>query len=124
MPMVMVAGIAFRAIYLRRLLERIDHSVIETWPMGVYRAIARRTAEGADEGTGDDWRANLLSRAVDDLDVALDGNPGALRDQLDAVAAAYAGWLWCAGDAVAVNGDDANEGEIWIPAQEGDSEHE
>lgn len=39
MPMVMVAGIAFRAIFLRRLLEREDIQVIETWPAGVLRRV-------------------------------------------------------------------------------------
>ncbi|MDQ3647614.1 MAG: hypothetical protein M3433_03330 [Actinomycetota bacterium] len=36
MATAMVAGIAFRAMYLRRLLQKRGLSVVETWPMRVY----------------------------------------------------------------------------------------
>jgi predicted nuclease with RNAse H fold len=105
MPTVMLAGIAFRAIYLRRLLERAGAQVIETWPMGTYRAVAR--ADGVTDGdTGDSWRRRLLAARVGGLEGLEDGT-----DRLDAVAAAYAGWCRLTGRGTAARAEDD---EIWI----------
>ena len=99
MPTVMLAAIAFRAIHLRRLLQPRAH-VIETWPMGTYRALARGEPHG---DTGDDWRRRLLEA----LGLVVEGS----TDRLDAVAAAYAGWRWLNGSAALV---EADGDEIWI----------
>lgn len=116
MPTVMVAGIALRAIYLRRLLEREGLEVIETWPMGVYRVIARRTGD-LGEDTGDVWRRELLESRVRDVQrVDAEGFRGSLRDRLDAVAAAYAAWSKLQGKGCAVSSEaDPSEGAIWVP---------
>jgi predicted nuclease with RNAse H fold len=108
MPMVMIAGIAFRAIYLRRLLAPLP--VIETWPMGVYRALA--PAAGGD--TGDAWRRSALASVV--------GGAKRLRgtDRLDAVAAAYAAWCYLTGRATEVVARE-DEGSIWLPRDRSDS---
>lgn len=91
MPMVMVAGIAFRAIFLRRLLEREGIRVIETWPAGVFRRIqgASERASPLDAAT----RARLLLGRVDDSDQQLQ-RPDLPLDALDAVAAALAAWAY------------------------------
>ena len=106
MPMAMLAAIAFRAIHLRRLLAEVE--VIETWPMGTYRALARGEPPG---DTGDAWRRRLL--AACGLEVTGD------TDRLDAVAAAYAGWCALKGCATRVEADgDA----IWIASRPAESE--
>jgi predicted nuclease with RNAse H fold len=115
MPMVMVAGIAFRGIYLRRRLERLGFRVAETWPMGVYRVLER--AESATHFGSLDAAARLalLSRVVNGtelIDVEDDS-----RDQADAVAAAYAAWCVSTGNAEALQLDGSeDEGAIWLPA--------
>jgi predicted nuclease with RNAse H fold len=116
MAMVMVAGIAFRARYLQRLLERVGLTVIETWPMGVYRVLARGAGETAAD-TGDAWRRGLLASAID----GLDGVDASNTDRLDAVAAAYVGWCHVTRRATAVVGPEGyrDEGEIWVPRSRG-----
>jgi predicted nuclease with RNAse H fold len=110
MPTVMLAAIAFRAIHLRRLLEGEGADVIETWPMGTYRVLARAAAAPPGD-TGEAWRRSLLAARVANLEVVIEGT--ATTDRLDAVAAAYAGWCRLAGRAVPVRAEDD---EIWIPA--------
>jgi predicted nuclease with RNAse H fold len=117
MATAMLAGIAFRAIYLARLLRRAGMKVIETWPMGAYRAFARSggTASRGDEGD-DAWRRALLEIRVGGLDAAIRVGESAERDRLDAVAAAYVGWLWLAREARSVPPSADRDGEaIWIP---------
>jgi predicted nuclease with RNAse H fold len=117
MATAMLAGIAFRAIYLARLLGREGLNVIEAWPMGAYRAIARSAgaASRGDEG-GDDWRRALIRTRVDGLDKHVRPGESAERDRLDAVAAAYVGWLWLARRARSVPPGAERDGEaIWIP---------
>lgn len=106
MPSAMLAAIAYRAIYVARRLRGIE--TIETWPMGVYRALARAAGDTTTD-TGDAWRHRLLARVV----AGIDGVEG--TDRLDAVAAAYAAWCKLTGRAVAVTGD-LDEGAIWVPA--------
>jgi predicted nuclease with RNAse H fold len=116
MPAVMVAGIAFRAIYLRRRLEAAGLEVIETWPMAVYRLLARHSGDAA-APTTDAWRRGLLEKSVDGLAV-LDtaDHKRALRDRLDAVAAAYVGSCWLRETARSITGAlGPREGVIWIP---------
>jgi predicted nuclease with RNAse H fold len=117
MPMVMVSGIAFRAIYLRRLLEREGHTAIEVWPMGAYRAIARALDGDAAAGdTGNEWRRSLLSERLEGLDQAVPRGGEDERDRLDSVAAAFVGWLWLNDRARPVPGDaPPDRPAIWIP---------
>jgi predicted nuclease with RNAse H fold len=117
MATAMLAGIAFRAIYLARLLRRAGLKVIEAWPMGAYRAIARSPgATGRGEEGGDDWRRALLETRLDGLDETVAPAVRAERDRLDAVAAAYVGWLWLARRARSVPPGAKLDGEaIWIP---------
>jgi predicted nuclease with RNAse H fold len=91
MPMVMVAAIAFRAIFLKRLLEREGIRVIETWPAGVLRRMqgAPGRASPLDAAT----RARLLLGCVDDPGQQLQ-RPDLPLDALDAVAAALAAWAY------------------------------
>ena len=118
MATAMLAAVAFRGIYLRRLLRRRGLTrVIETWPMGVYRSLgtdAARTARATDDG----WRHRQLQTAVDGLPDVRSATRLS-RDGLDAVAAAYAAWCRAVGraEAVAVPGA-KDEGEIWIPRTE------
>jgi predicted nuclease with RNAse H fold len=117
MATAMLAGIAFRAIYLARLLRRAGLTVIEAWPMGAYRALARSPggASRGDEGD-DEWRRALLETRVDGLDAAIRLGERAERDRLDAVAAAYVGWLWLARQAHSVPPEaEPDEEAIWIP---------
>jgi predicted nuclease with RNAse H fold len=117
MATAMLAGIAFRAIYLARLLRRAGLKVIEVWPMGAYRAIARshEAPTRADEG-GDAWRRALLETRLDGVDGAVRPGERAERDRLDAVAAAYVGWLWLGRRARSVPPGAMRDGEaIWIP---------
>lgn len=113
MPMVMVAGIAFRAIYLRRLLERAGIDVIETWPAGVFRRMhgAPGRALPLDAAT----RARLLRGCVDDPGQQLQ-HPDLPLDALDAVAAALSAWAY-ATDRFNPVRDDAwpDEGAIILP---------
>jgi predicted nuclease with RNAse H fold len=115
MPTVMVAGIAFRAIYLSRLLGREGLRVIEVWPMGAYRSIAR-AVDGPDGAGSNDLRRSLLGARVDGVDAAVPPGGAAERALLDAVAAAYVGWLRLHGRARSVPWD-ATPGApaIWIP---------
>jgi predicted nuclease with RNAse H fold len=117
MATAMLAGIAFRAIYLARLLRRAGLKVIEAWPMGAYRALARSSGTTARGDEGDDeWRRTLLETSVDGLDGAVRRGETAERDRLDAVAAAYVGWLWLARRARSVPPGARRDGEaIWIP---------
>lgn len=113
MPMVMVAGIAFRAIFLRRLLEREGIRVTETWPAGVLRAM--QGAPGRSSTLDAATRARLLLGAVDDPDKQLQ-QPELPLDALDAVAAALAAWAYAIDSFQAVR-DDArtDEGAIILP---------
>jgi predicted nuclease with RNAse H fold len=117
MASAMLAGIAFRAIYLTRLLRRAGLEVIEVWPMGAYRALARTPSARIRGDDGDDeWRRALLVSRVESVDEAIPRGDAAERDRLDAVAAAYVGWLWLAGEARSVPPGAERHGEaIWIP---------
>jgi predicted nuclease with RNAse H fold len=113
----MLAGIAFRATYLARLLRRAGLEVIEVWPMGAYRALSRSSDAAAQQHDGDDaWRRELLVSRVEGIDGAIRRGDAVERDRLDAVAAAYVGWLWLAGEARCVPPGAKRDGEaIWIP---------
>lgn len=77
MPFVMLAAIAFRGMYLARMLARPGLHVIEVYPAGAYRRL------GLKEG-GVEARIELLDRYV----TGLEWRPEALGDQVDAVCAA------------------------------------
>jgi predicted nuclease with RNAse H fold len=113
MPMVMVAGIAFRAIFLRRLLEREGIRVIETWPAGVFRQM--QGAPGRSSRLDAATRARLLLGGVDDPGRRLQ-QPDLSLDVADAVAAALAAYAF-ATNAFRSIGDDAwaDEGAIVLP---------
>jgi predicted nuclease with RNAse H fold len=117
MPTVMVAAIAFRGIYLRRRLERSGLRVIETWPMGVYRALEKRASRGHERSLSVATRVGLLAEVISGtalIDVSDDS-----RHQADAVAAAYAAWCFATGDAEPLQLENLQgEGAIWLPAHE------
>jgi len=117
MATAMLAGIAFRAIYLARVLRRARLKVIEAWPMGAYRSIARSPGAPRGNGEGGDvWRRALLETRLDGVDAAIRPGERGERDRLDAVAAAYVGWLWLARRAHSVPPGAKPNGEaIWIP---------
>lgn len=83
MPFAMLAGVAFRGIYVARLLRRHGFDVIETWPMGVDRRLQRPADDGVDGS--DDWRKAVIGRFVQRLE-SLD-ELQLNRDVLDAIAA-------------------------------------
>lgn len=114
MPTVMVAGIAFRAVFLRRLLEREGIQVIETWPTGIYRRIAGD--DGASSSRLDAAaRARLLLGRVDDPAHQL-VNPDVSLDALDGVAAALAAWAYSTGRADQIEDRGwLDEGAIVLP---------
>jgi predicted nuclease with RNAse H fold len=112
MPMVMVAGIAFRAIYLARVLDRQGISVIETWPMGVYRALEKRAGDQTAKSLDADARRSLLETAVEGLSTL---PADVSTDQLDAIAAAYAAWAYATGQALSIPHNPGDEGAIWMP---------
>jgi predicted nuclease with RNAse H fold len=114
MPMVMISGIAFRAIYLRRALERKGLAVIETWPMGVYRVLERRDGREGATALSIEARKELLALAVDGAGTVLGAD--ASPDQVDAVAAALAAWSYESQAALSVSvAGSEDEGEIWLP---------
>lgn len=89
--------------------------MIETWPMGVYRALERAGGSRVARKTDDAWRRRQLQ-------TVLDGVPGhrsagkLSRHSLDAAAAAYAAWCRAEGRAERIAAPDAeDDGEIWIP---------
>jgi predicted nuclease with RNAse H fold len=114
MPMVMVAGIAFRAIFLRRLLEREGIRVIETWPAGVLRQMQNAPSRSSRLDAA--ARARLLLGSVDDPGRRLQ-QPDLLLDVADAVAAALAAYAFATGQFQSI-GDDAwaDEGAIIVPS--------
>jgi predicted nuclease with RNAse H fold len=113
MPMVMVAGIAFRAIFLKRLLEREGIRVIETWPAGVLRRM--QGAPGRASPLDATTRARLLLGCVDDLSQQLQ-RPDQSLDALDAVAAALAAWAYAIGSFQSIEVDGwLDEGAIVLP---------
>jgi predicted nuclease with RNAse H fold len=93
MPMVMVAGVAFRAIFLRRLLEREGIRVIETWPAGVLRQM--QNAPGRSSRLDAATRVRLLLGSIDDPGHRLQ-QPDLSLDMADAVAAALAAYAFAA----------------------------
>lgn len=109
MPMVMVAGIAFRGIYLKRLIEKARIPVIETWPMATYRALA---GSAQPQDTDEAWRRSVLASKVEGLASECPEGPPAERDRLDAVAAAYAAWAHESGSGLEVKVL-PDEGSIW-----------
>lgn len=117
MPMVMIAAIAFRAIYLRWALRRQGLCAIETWPTGVYRVLQARRGGGFDakKPIPGHMRHELLAHAIDGMEHL---DPATTSDDaLDATAAAYASWCKAADAAKRIFvGEFEDEGEIWVPA--------
>lgn len=102
MATVMIAGIAFRGIYLARRLRRLGVEVIEVYPAAAYQRLGLRTKE---ERRDPAKVSELLARHV----------PGALletSDERDAVAAALVARWYAMGLGEAISGQD---GAIWIP---------
>jgi predicted nuclease with RNAse H fold len=113
MATVMIAAVAFRGVYLRRLLEGRGIRVIETWPVGVLRALG-----GLDEMPS---KSNQEAMYIAWAHAALVGAgfnvPSVATDhEIDALAAAVAGWEHLANRTVPVGDDD--EGRIWIPKRQ------
>lgn len=113
--MVMLAGIAFRAIYLARALGESGIRVVETWPGGVYAALSGpdfRSRRRLDVET----RRSLLDDVVGGLDLAWARDDAGRPDRLDAVAAGYAAWCIDAGEAAEIcDPDFRDEGSIFVP---------
>jgi len=99
--------IAFRGIYLSRLLRRRGHQVIECYPAAAFRALSPKVAGLLEKQT-------LLATLV--ANAAWDG-PGRVADQVDALAAAIVAAEWVAGRARRALGED---GELWLPGGLGD----
>jgi hypothetical protein len=85
--------------------------------MGAYRALARTPEVPIPGEEGDDvWRRALLETRVEGIGEAIHSGDTAERDRLDAVAAAYVGWLWLGRKARSVPPGAQRHGEaIWIP---------
>lgn len=115
MPLAMLAGIAFRGIYLARSLRRSGLDVIETWPMGVYRRILALSGPTELEDGGDAWRRQLVGRVVRGVDGHCLAGSNSERDQLDAVAAAFAAWCCVTDRHELIDGGCEDEGAIVIP---------
>lgn len=116
MPIGMLGALAFRAMYLRRMLLRAGiPEVIETWPTGVCRSLERRTGVAPAPKT-DAWKRSLLERELRQLEL-VSGGP-AEPDELDAAAAAYAGWCYLTEQAVPIAVAE-DEGTIWLPLATG-----
>lgn len=115
MPVAVLAGVAFRAMYLARVLRRSGLDVVETWTMGVYRRILSLTGPVASPDGQDPWRRELLRRVVTGVDENCPAGDAGERDQLDAVAAAFAGWVVATNCHETVDGDRDDEGAIVIP---------
>ena len=102
MSMVMIAGIAFRGMYLARQLASYGYEVIEVYPAAAYAALGLRTKE---ERRDPARVSKVLSRWVPGLAVL--GS-----DERDAVAAAIVAAAFVAGSAVPIRGQD---GTMWVP---------
>lgn len=103
MPTVMIAGIAFRGIYLARQLRARGYEVIEVYPVAAYRTFG---LVGKADRRDPERVARAIERRV----------PGAhmeTGDERDAVAAAIVAVAYVRGRAVSVAGED---GTIWLPA--------
>ena len=109
MPTSMLGGLAFRGIYLARILREEGFLVIETYPSGWYHRMG-----GADSGP---------LRPVDAVVARLGGFEHRLdgagrNDEIDAVAAAIAAADFLAGTAEEIRGPtgSADDGVIYLPA--------
>src|SRR3954466_10614905 len=60
MPTVMISAIAFRGMFLCRVLTNRGIPVIETWPMGVYRVLQQRAHTSTSGSIPDSGRFGLL----------------------------------------------------------------
>lgn len=99
MPTVMLAAIAFRGIYLARILRARGYEVIETYPAAAFRSF------GA--GRDLDQRRAVLERRLGPL-------PTMTGDELDATCASLAASHYAKGTAPAIEGAD---GAIWLPGR-------
>jgi predicted nuclease with RNAse H fold len=91
MPTVMLAAIAFRGIYLARVLRQRGYEVVETYPSGSYRAMGAA-------GKSDEERARLIGRRLGDLGTAD-------HDCIDAACAALAAADYASGRAGIIEDD-------------------
>lgn len=96
MSMVMIAAIAFRGMYLARILTEAGIRVIETYPAAAYRALG-----ATDKGE----RQAVLERRIGPFTAWTD-------DERDAVCAALVALDHARGTRRRVPGED---GEIWLP---------
>lgn len=105
MSMVMIAGIAFRGIYLARRIASLGYDVIEIYPAAAYRAFGLLSTE--------DRRDSL--RVADAIESRVPGARVETGDERDAVAAAFVAVEYARGRAVSVAGED---GAIWLPPEQ------
>jgi predicted nuclease with RNAse H fold len=110
MPTVMIAGIAFRGIYLARQLRASGHEVIEVYPAAAYRAFGLVTK-------ADRRDPEQVAKAIEQR---VPGAKVGTADERDAVAAAIVAVAYVRGQAPSVSGED---GTIWVPPERGGEGH-
>ncbi len=98
MPFVMLAAIAFRAMYLARMLKASGIEAIEVYPAAAYRVMGA-TGKGYHE------RADVLAARVGPF-------AWTVPDEVDAVCAALVAADWAGSNPSAIRGVD---GTIWLP---------
>ena len=91
MPTAMLGALAVRGRYLHRAVEREGIATLETWPAGTLLQLAPRGAvkpsSSKDPGSYTRWARTQLEPHITADWVAVEG-----PDDVDAIAAAYAGW--------------------------------
>lgn len=102
MPTVMIAGIAFRGIYLARRLRALGYEVIEVYPAAAYRAFG--LVSKAD-------RRDPV-RVAGAIEQRVPGVHLETGDERDAVAAAIVAVSYVLARAASIAGED---GTIWLP---------
>ena len=107
MPTVMIAGIAFRGIYLARQLRARGYEVIEVYPAAAYRAFGLVSK-------ADRRDPERVARAIEQR---VPGARPETGDERDAVAAAIVAVAYVHGRAASVAGED---GTIWVPGDPSD----
>lgn len=105
MPTVMIAGIAFRGIYLARQLRARGHEVIEVYPAAAYRAFGLMSK-------ADRRDPEQVARAIEQR---VPGARPGTGDERDAVTAAIVAVAYVRGRAWSVAGED---GTIWVPPEQ------
>jgi predicted nuclease with RNAse H fold len=98
MPTSLLGALAVRGAYLKRALDRVGLPALETWPAGTLLQLAgpgaRKPSSSTDAAAYVGWARNVLAPRV-----TTDWAEVACADDVDAIAAAYAGWVHATGRA-------------------------